>query len=265
MKSSLKVASWTLSLMTLLAFPCLGQQTPERPTPGAEPTGAPEAPLTNADVVKLCKLELGDEVVIAKINQAKTVDFKLDTDSLVALKQEGVGKDVIAAMLKRVTPAVPTPLTPSGSGAAQASVRLEASGTSFDLPKTMGQISQGMMGWSAYMDFPGATAKVRIEDRSPFIFVRSDGDPSGQFFIGKLDSSKKKGTRSLKMGHGIFGAKSINAPDPDWTVKFEASQESSGLWRLRLIKPLTPGEYGAYAANPNILNAGELYDFGVDK
>ncbi len=76
----------------------------EAPAAGvAAPVAAPaaEAPLTNAAVVKLCKLDLGDEVVIAKINQAKVVDFKLDTDSLVTLKREGASKDVIAAMLKR--------------------------------------------------------------------------------------------------------------------------------------------------------------------
>src|SRR5262245_23587015 len=58
-----------------------------------------EGTLTNADVIKLTKSGLGDEVIVAKIGQAQT-DFRLDTDSLVQLKNEGVGDTIIAAMLK---------------------------------------------------------------------------------------------------------------------------------------------------------------------
>jgi len=223
-----------------------------------------EAPLTNAEVVKLCNLGLGDEVVIAKINQAKAVDFKLETDNLVELKQQGVSKDVIAAMLKRATPSNATKATSSSSGPGQISVRLEVGGAEFALTKVMGQSSANMMGMM-YLDYPGAAAKIRLQDRSPSVLVQSDTDPSSQIFVGKLDSSKKKAMRSLKMGHGgYFGRKSDNVPDPDWTVKFETGESSAGWWRLKLLKPLAPGEYGVYVANPNLFNVGELYDFGVD-
>jgi hypothetical protein len=86
------------------ATPLPARARGEAPAAGvAAPAAGPaaEAPLTNADVVKLCKLDLGDEVVIAKIDEARVVDFKLDTDGLVALKQDGLSKDVITAMLKR--------------------------------------------------------------------------------------------------------------------------------------------------------------------
>jgi hypothetical protein len=119
MKRSLRLAVLLGSVVALAGGAALAQETapPATPVPStapaeasaagvATPTAAPaaEAPLTNADVVKLCKLDLGDEVVIAKINEAKAVHFTLGTDSLVALKQDGVSKDVIAAMLKRTTP-----------------------------------------------------------------------------------------------------------------------------------------------------------------
>jgi len=223
-----------------------------------------EAPLTNADVVKLCKLDLGDEVVIAKINQAKAVNFNLDTDGLIKLKEQEVSKDVIAAMLKRATPSSVTKATASGSGPGQFSVGLEVGGAEVALTKIMGQSSGNAMGLM-YVDFPGASAKVRLQDRSPVVLVHSDSDPSSQIFVGKLDSSKRKATRSLKIGHGgWFASKGDNVPDPDWTVKFETSESSPGLWRLKLLKPLAPGEYGVYVASPSLVSTGELYDFGVD-
>ena len=65
-----------------------------------------EAPLANADVIKLFKMGLGDEIVIAKINQAKAVDFQLGTDDLAKLMEKGVSKSIIAAMFKRASPQV---------------------------------------------------------------------------------------------------------------------------------------------------------------
>ena len=57
--------------------------------------------LTNADVVKMSKAALGDDLIIAKIQQAQQVNFKLDTDDIIQLKQAGVHQEVISAMLKR--------------------------------------------------------------------------------------------------------------------------------------------------------------------
>lgn len=67
----------------------------------AVPTARAEAPLTNEDVVKLVGLDLGDDVVIAKIRQVSAVNFHLDTDDLSKLKKAGVDGKVIAAMLDR--------------------------------------------------------------------------------------------------------------------------------------------------------------------
>ena len=60
-------------------------------------------PLTNADIVSLAKLAMGDDVIIAKINQAAAVDFKLEVTDLEALKKAGVTSPVISAMLKKST------------------------------------------------------------------------------------------------------------------------------------------------------------------
>ena len=47
--------------------------------------------MTNGDVVKLCQLDLGDDLVIAAIRRAPRVDFRLDTDGLASLRE---GRDV---------------------------------------------------------------------------------------------------------------------------------------------------------------------------
>lgn len=60
-----------------------------------------ERPLTNADVIALVKLELGDDLVISKIQQAPVEALDVSTDALIKLKGEGVSKAVLDAMIKR--------------------------------------------------------------------------------------------------------------------------------------------------------------------
>jgi hypothetical protein len=57
--------------------------------------------LTNADVLSLAKVGLGEELIAAKIKQAKAVAFDLSTDGLVALRKGGVTNTVIEAMMRR--------------------------------------------------------------------------------------------------------------------------------------------------------------------
>ena len=90
---------------------------------------AAENPLTNQDVVKLVKLGLGDDAVIAKVRQAPAVDFKLETDDLGNLKTAGVSGKVIAAMLDRVSGAATGEVvTPEAAHALAASRSGPASG-----------------------------------------------------------------------------------------------------------------------------------------
>ena len=58
----------------------------------------PEAPLTNASVIKLVKAGFKEKTVIAIINN-RLGDFKLDTEQLIELKRNGVNDNIILAML----------------------------------------------------------------------------------------------------------------------------------------------------------------------
>ncbi len=81
--------------------------------------------LTNATVIQLVKAGLGNEAVIAKIKSTDGT-YNLGTDDLIALKNEGVPGDVIAAMIsgraksEAAAPAMSitdiNPMTPHPSG-----------------------------------------------------------------------------------------------------------------------------------------------------
>ncbi|HJP92079.1 MAG TPA: hypothetical protein VJ875_09005 [Pyrinomonadaceae bacterium] len=58
----------------------------------------PDAPLTNASVIRLVKAGFKEKTVIAIINNRPS-DFKLDTEHLIELKRNGVNEDIILAML----------------------------------------------------------------------------------------------------------------------------------------------------------------------
>ncbi|MBI4917314.1 MAG: hypothetical protein HY825_15860 [Acidobacteria bacterium] len=81
------------------------QQVREEPKPAKRSGGSSQAskekPLTNKDVVELVKLDLGDDVVIAKIRQAPREELDVSTAALGELKGAGVSKAVIQAMIAR--------------------------------------------------------------------------------------------------------------------------------------------------------------------
>jgi len=71
---------------------------------GEDPSGAraaAEKPLTNDDVLALVALDLGDDLVVAKIQQVPSEALDVSTEALIELKQAGVSKLVLDAMIKR--------------------------------------------------------------------------------------------------------------------------------------------------------------------
>lgn len=229
---------------------------------------AAENPLRNSDVVKLSKLGLGDEAVIAKIRQAKEVDFSLETDDLMKLKNSGVSSKVIAAMLDRSSGNSPAPAASAGSSQAAApssgssTVKLVSSSGATALSSLVGASSSTYVyvTWLFWENFPGLRASARTTDHQPSFLIASDRDPRSRFYVVRVDVNAKDGDRSLKMGKsGAFSFKAGTAPDTDWSFAFEATEEKRGWWKVELKQPLKPGEYGVYAVQTT-----ELYDFGVD-
>jgi hypothetical protein len=70
--------------------------TPSTPARSAD---AAEKPLSNDDVLALKNVGLGDDVIVSKVRSSRGA-YKLGTDDLVRLKQAGLSDAVIAAMLE---------------------------------------------------------------------------------------------------------------------------------------------------------------------
>jgi hypothetical protein len=64
-------------------------------------SGPKEKPLTNDDVLAMVKADLGDELVIGKIRQAPREELDVSPETLVKLKQEGLSRPVLDAMIRR--------------------------------------------------------------------------------------------------------------------------------------------------------------------
>src|SRR4051812_9929824 len=99
------------SAFVLVALASTATAVPAEASPLTQTsTPAHESALSNKDVVKLSKLQLGDDVIIAKIKQAAAVDLDVSTDALIQLKEAGVSARVIAAMIDRSAPSSSKPI-----------------------------------------------------------------------------------------------------------------------------------------------------------
>ncbi|HEX6095649.1 MAG TPA: hypothetical protein VF432_04930 [Thermoanaerobaculia bacterium] len=232
----------------------------------AVPQSAPEPPLSNGDIIKLSKLQLGDEVILAKIKQAKSVAFDLTTDGLIQLKQAAVSGKVISAMLERATVKQPSLNTGSASGNASegdGQVRLVAGDQEISLPSNRGDLSATGM-WPVvftFLDYPGRSARTRIQNLRPTLLVRSEHDPKGYYYLAKLDvNDEEDNNRSLKIEQKAAGftATTRVVPAGRWHVEYDASETTPGVWSITPTRDLQPGEYGV------VVPGGILYEFGID-
>jgi hypothetical protein len=227
-----------------------------------------EKPLDNAEIIKLTKLDMGDAVIIAKIKSAASVQFTTGTDDLVKLKEAGVSKDVMAAMLDRSNPAKPSAPAESGTSSA-ASVALLSKDGAADLKTIEGDVKTivaPFVGMRRFVEFDGVEAAVRTKDRKPSVTIATDKDPRKLYWMVKLDQDKdpEDMDRSLDVeSPGMWGGVMSSAPDDDSLVKCDVTEEKPGLWRYTPLKELKPGEYGIYVGKGE--QTASLYDFGVDK
>jgi len=222
-----------------------------------------EKPLRNADVIQLTKAGLGDAVIIAKINSVRDVEFDLATDELVRLREAGVSKDVITAMIGRTGQATSS-AEPTGP-----KVVLFASGSQTDLTPVDGDVKTivaPFVGMRRFVVFSEVAAKVRTKDRRPSLLLASDRDPRKGWWLVKLDQDKdpEDMDRSIDVeSPGMWGGVLSSSPDEDSVVNHDVVEEKPGLWRFTPRKDLKPGEYGLYVGKGE--RASTLYDFGIDK
>ncbi len=66
----------------------------------ADRIAAPEAGLTNADIVQMQKAGLSEEIILSKIGTSAT-NFDTGTQDLIQLREAGVNNDIIHAMVQK--------------------------------------------------------------------------------------------------------------------------------------------------------------------
>jgi hypothetical protein len=258
-----KRSTWSVLALAFLMMSMTAVQASAAPQSGP----APEPPLSNSDVIKLSKLQLGDEVILAKIKQAKSVAFDLTTDGLIQLKQAAVSGKVISAMLDRST-AKPPALNPGASSGSAANdgdgqVRLVVGDQEMSLPSNRGDLSATGM-WPVvftFLDYPGRSARARIQNVRPTLLVRSEHDPKGYYYLARLDvNDEEDNNRSLKIEQKAsgFSATTRVVPAGRWHVEYDASETTPGVWSITPTRDLQPGEYGV------VVPGGILYEFGID-
>ena len=229
-----------------------------------------DPPLTNADVIALHKADLSDDLVIAKIKQARRVEFQLAPEALVALRDQGVGDRIITAMLERSTPSGAPPPTPVSLGSSRTlfspfGVSLADREGFRSLNLQYGTVTSTGYGpfQFRWLNVSGLRAPVRTTDRNSALVVRSEIDPSTseEFVLVKLEKDDDDKVRSLKLGRGRFfrtGVTERFKADRDYVLSFTASPEGQGAWRLKPTSQLEPGEYGLFTGLVGV------FGFGVD-
>jgi hypothetical protein len=232
--------------------------------PGALKAAEQAQALTNADIVKLTKADLGNDLIIAKIQQVEKVDFKLETDDIIQLKKAGVEQAVISAMLKRTSAPPPAPATASSDGGGGfPAVSLVAASGSTALKVIEGdhkQFAAPFVGLRHFLEFDGKNAGTRIKDRRPTLELRLDRNPGAHWWIVRLDPDDDDPTRGLDLqSAGAWGGAHTFEPDEDFVIESTMVEAGGGVWRFKPQKDLKPGEYGLYCEK------GYAYDFGVDR
>lgn len=212
--------------------------------------------LDNQDVIDMVKVGLSDDVVIEKIRTAPETSFDTSLEALKALKAAKVSDAVIRIMVNPKAPpsmdSVTAPLAASSavpgfpSNAVLAYKRPDGSFTTLEqcpAPSTksagmgVGILTGGMAGVKAKSVYRGAEAPLRIEERRPTFYVRSN---SGRGII--LVRLEKKGDhRELQVLSDNFGSQTgLREKD---RVEATVAPIADGIISLAPAKDLPNGEY----------------------
>ncbi len=239
--------------------------------PGTLRTSAQTSEMTNADVVKMVKAGLSDDVVSAAIRGAKARKFTTSADGLIELKNSGVSDRVIAAMLDpnagAAAPAAAPAPTQTVAGVVNTALPVAEislvtkDGATHTIKPEGGDISQTyafvrMVSWA---NFRGLKSDVRITDRRPSIVVKTDETKfDTRFMVVKTEDDEDDKLRSVRLKSGVYSTTTAFVPEEDWVLKTKDTQEG-GVWRMTLEKDLGKGEFGIIDTQNRY-----LYGFGVD-
>jgi hypothetical protein len=223
-------------------------------------------PLTNADIVKLSSLGLGDDVVIAKIKQAKDVAFALDIADIEKLHNAGVSKPIIAAMLQRTTSREPD----AGVRRPPIDVWTLVDGQPLEIPGIAGSV-EASIGQAFKQAFlfsfkskmaviaQGTSAKTRLSASPTVFYTRYRPSEIG---VARFTVQSDRNRRYFWLV-APMGATRGEVEPPEHDMKFTDERTDDGSYKLTFKAPFAPGEY--VLVGPPVGRTGHvLHDFAVD-
>ncbi|HEV7515715.1 MAG TPA: hypothetical protein VGR07_05390, partial [Thermoanaerobaculia bacterium] len=222
----------------------------------------PQKPLTNADVMSMVQAGLPPDVVIEKIKSSKTA-FDTSTEALIALKQAGVGADIIRIMVNPaaeakaggaaaspwVNPNAPAPcqVAPGGpapwlSGASAAMWYVQPDkGDRTEINYERGTIAHvGYAGFgSRLLVLHPIKANARVNGRTQFLSCLNPTDAPLVHFT--LDAESNE--RNTSVGRTTPWHMSFNISEED-LVPFKFEKTPEGYFKITPDASLKAGEYG---------------------
>jgi hypothetical protein len=217
-----------------------------------ETSGGTSTVITNARVIELSKLGLGDDIVVAKIRNS-SCQFQLSDSDLVDLKNAGVSSKVIAAMLDAgastsgpaapTTNEVPPPAVSTPSGASEPPDEGTASGSG-PIPAGARVVIAPMDGFETYFAAAVREKKVPItltlnKDSAQYFVVSTKTEWAG--FVYGSGGSANWNRNGGSAAYGSAGSSTrgleasimvINAKSKDVVWAYEVHKSSHGALLL---------------------------------
>lgn len=221
-----------------------------------------KAPLTNEDVLKMVNLGF-EETTIIKALQANEANFDTSVEGLLALRNAGVSKNVMDAMLdaQAVTNKKPDAFggLPRGFGVYY---RGDAGWTQLPEAPAAKTRSKGLLGTVATLGktnvtyvYRGAHAPVQFKEAQPAFYIRGLGKFGRDAEIIRLEP--KADTREVEFASesALWGSGSSSRPGNVFAVNVARIADDALI--VTPSAPLKPGEY-LLSVDPE-----HTYDFGI--
>lgn len=263
------------------------------PAPGGQnqPTTAQGSVITNARVIEMSKLDLDDEIIIARIKNG-SCEFQLGDTDLVDLKKAGVSPKVIAAMLDAGTPAshrvmtnknevpsqivgqpkvgVPPETSPSEPGMYVTAVGsfTKILGQILDFKrsgsKLVSNVTLGIKTTKQNVQLLGPHAQTVTGPNPEFCFIPAKqeadaGVNAGDLILVRLEEKKER--RQFEVGaQGAW--RDSNGISLTHQVQLSRTEVRPGVYKIAPAAGLGKGEYGLYLSRGEGMQA-YIYDFSV--
>ena len=257
-------------------------------------------PLSNATVIELHKLGLGEAVITEKLKSSRG-SFDVSLDGLKQLKSAGVSDEVIRVMIATTSAgqvsggqvATGDPNDPKSPHEAGIWFFEEKEGKSKMVmlePSVYSQVKSGIALFAAY----GQTAKseavlrsahavIQTENRKPIFYFYFEKSQSGlsdptrsltsanEFLLAQFRTDEKNSLRKLVVGQFNAYTGGQTGPEDKSVRSFNFEKVTPGIFKVTPKEELGTGEYGFFYAGSATLGpfvaasggGGRIFDFSV--